>query len=250
MGNARKYFPLLAAAGLLASGAAQATLFDRGGGLLYDDVLKVTWLQDANYAKTSGYAGANADGEMNWADANAWAANLVYHDSVRGVDWSDWRLARNSPVGADWNYAWSYDGSTDYAVNITSPHSELAYMYYVNLGLKGYWSPAGVYQPDWGIFGNGTWGGQADVGPVKNLQSYYAYWSGSAYAPYPADFAWSFNTIFDFQYYDNQGYALHAWAVRPGDVAAVPEPETYALFLAGLAVMGRAVRRRRHFGPS
>ena len=250
MGNARKYFPLLAAAGLLASGAAQATLFDRGGGLLYDDVLKVTWLQDANYAKTSGYAGANADGEMNWADANAWAANLVYHDSVRGVDWSDWRLARNSPLGADWNFWGSDDGSTDNGWNITSPNSELAYMYYVNLGLKAFWSPAGAYQPDWGIFRNGTYGGQADVGLVKNLQSHYGYWSGTAYALRPVTAAWKFNTYSGRQDEELKNNANYAWAVRPGDVAAVPEPETYALFLAGLAVMGRAVRRRRHFGPS
>ena len=47
------------AVGLAMSGAAQAALHDRGGGLVYDDVLNVTWLQDANYAQTSGY---DADG--------------------------------------------------------------------------------------------------------------------------------------------------------------------------------------------
>ena len=34
---------------------AQAALVDRGGGMLYDTVLNITWLQDANYAKTSNY---------------------------------------------------------------------------------------------------------------------------------------------------------------------------------------------------
>ncbi|NNF16437.1 MAG: hypothetical protein HKN70_06795 [Gammaproteobacteria bacterium] len=31
-----------------------AALHDRGNGLIYDDVLDITWLQDANYALTSG----------------------------------------------------------------------------------------------------------------------------------------------------------------------------------------------------
>ena len=42
---------------------------------------------------------------------------------------------------------------------------------------------------------------------------------------------------------------LHAWAVDDGDVgqiaAPVPEPETYALMLAGLATMVPLARRRR-----
>ena len=161
MGNARKFSTLLAAAGLMVSGAAHATLFDRGGGLLYDDVLKVTWLQDANYAKTSGY---DADGRMNWAAANAWADGLVYHDSVRDVDWSDWRLARISPMGSDWDETYSTNGSTDNGYNITSAKSELAYMYYVNLGLKGYYSPTGVpsqisaYSATAPLMGKPMWG--------------------------------------------------------------------------------------------
>lgn len=36
----------------------------------------------------------------------------------------------------------------------------------------------------------------------------------------------------------------HAWAVRNGDVVAVPEPATYAMLLAGLGLVGFAARRR------
>lgn len=43
----------LAALGTLSAGSAQAQLFNRGGGLIYDSVQNVTWLADANYAKTS-----------------------------------------------------------------------------------------------------------------------------------------------------------------------------------------------------
>jgi hypothetical protein len=38
--------------------------------------------------------------------------------------------------------------------------------------------------------------------------------------------------------------ALYAVAVRPGDVAAIPEPQAYALLLAGLGAVVVAVRRR------
>ena len=45
---------ILPALGLLAvlliAGRAQATLINRGGGLIYDNVLNITWLQNANYA--------------------------------------------------------------------------------------------------------------------------------------------------------------------------------------------------------
>ena len=40
--------------------------------------------------------------------------------------------------------------------------------------------------------------------------------------------------------YDEPSTSHHnVWAVRAGDVPAVPEPETYALVLAGLALIAR-----------
>lgn len=47
-------------------GAVSATLWDRRGGLIYNDHLNITWLQDANYAKISGY---DADGLLIWNQA-------------------------------------------------------------------------------------------------------------------------------------------------------------------------------------
>ncbi len=40
---------------LAISAAAHATLFDRSNGMIYDSDRDSTWLQDANYARTSGY---------------------------------------------------------------------------------------------------------------------------------------------------------------------------------------------------
>ena len=48
-----------------ANAVVQAALFDHGNGLIYDDVLDITWLQDANYEQTSSN---DADGRMNWVD--------------------------------------------------------------------------------------------------------------------------------------------------------------------------------------
>ena len=118
-------------------GSVQAALSYRPGRMIYDDVLKITWLKDANYAKTSGY---DADGLMNWADANTWAANLSYG----GFD--DWRLPTMVDTGAsgcDFAYAGTDCGFNVQTVNGSTVYSELAYMYYVNLGLKAYYDTSG-----------------------------------------------------------------------------------------------------------
>jgi hypothetical protein len=47
--------------GLALSTSAHATLIDRGNGMIYDSDQDITWLQDANYAMTSGY---DTDGSM------------------------------------------------------------------------------------------------------------------------------------------------------------------------------------------
>ncbi|MGA1869620.1 MAG: hypothetical protein ACMUJM_13870 [bacterium] len=72
------------------SSLAEAILYDRGGGLIYDSVLNITWLENANYVETSGYDndlyGYDTDGKLSWNDAMTWADTLVYG----GFD--DWRL--------------------------------------------------------------------------------------------------------------------------------------------------------------
>ena len=54
-------------------------LFDRGNGLIYDADRDITWLQDADYAQTSGY---DIAGKMNRDDAMTGADTLGYS----GVD--------------------------------------------------------------------------------------------------------------------------------------------------------------------
>jgi hypothetical protein len=74
------------ACGNLASPAI-AVLINRGNGLIYDTATNLTWLQDANFAHTSG---ADVDGRMFLDEAADWVDSLNY------AGMSDWRLPRNS----------------------------------------------------------------------------------------------------------------------------------------------------------
>jgi len=64
------------------TGIANATLWDRGNGLIYDDVLDITWLQDTSYARTSGYIETLpyyiSYGQIHWPQAMTWADQLTY----------------------------------------------------------------------------------------------------------------------------------------------------------------------------
>ncbi len=61
-----------------------AVLIDRGVGMIYDSDQNITWLQDANYAHTSGFEPIH--GVMLFEDARNWATNLAYGG------YNDWRL--------------------------------------------------------------------------------------------------------------------------------------------------------------
>lgn len=159
--------------------SAHATLIDNGDGTvtqirddpIYGDGSTLMWLKDANAARTSLY---DADGGMTWAEANTWIASL---NSSNYLLYNDWRLPDTNPVnGTSYNYSVSYDGSTDHGYNITSPNSEMAYMYYVELGNLGYFDTSGS-GPQAG------WGHLPNPGLFDNLQK-FIYWSGTEYATF------------------------------------------------------------------
>ena len=90
----------------------------------------------------------------------------------------------------------------------------------------------------------------ANLALLANLQS-YLYWSGTGADIYYPGTAWFFITANGLRTYDQRSYEFHAWAVRDGNVALVPELGAYGLLPAGLGVLGVvAKRRRRSFDAS
>ena len=228
---------------LLLSFNASAALYDRGNGLIYDDVLDITWLQDANYAGTTGHSGiqnfsningelptngvnwqsnnnGNTDcqsvGQMNWNNSKLWVENLEYGG------FSNWRLPsiKNSIEGA----------------NQTS--SEIGHVFYNNLGNSS--------QQDVNCFPNclvNTTGIDASTGSNINFLNLnifpHTLWFNEENSSTASD-AWGFNYPNGNQYsgYGKQG-TYQAWAVHDGDIGnPVPLPAGIYLFLSGVVGLG------------
>ena len=214
---------------LLSSKGVEATLIDRGGGLIYDDVLDLTWLQNANLAasNTFGVPGIDASGFMNWFTAQSWISALNTADYL---GFSDWRL----PVTDGTFNAFHLFAPTNCSVvsEVACRGSELGYMYYYDLG---------------GNQGDDLTGSQ---GPFTNIQN--VYWSGTENPNAPGVAAYGF--IFGagggglYQAYGESGIFNSAWAVRDGDVARVSGPASLSSLVAGCALAAYMLRRRRPEG--
>jgi hypothetical protein len=222
------------ATGVSGQGTWETTLQPRdvnGDGTVdafYDTVLDLSWLANGNVA-----------GPMEWADAMQWAATLELH----GI--TGWRLPTMIDTGAP-GCDLSFAGGTDCGYNVQTisqdgqtVFSELAHLYYESLGNKGYCAPGANYcgpgQPGWGLTNTGAFG---------HLQSWF-YWIGLVQGPAEYQEAWYFDTEYGYQSGFGQGNLFYAIAVRPGDVAAaVPEPQTAALLLMGMAGVMVAARQQ------
>jgi hypothetical protein len=226
---------LALAMGLALNPDARAALIDRGGGLVYDDVLDVTWLRDASYARTTGYVTpsgidvATTNGRMAWGDARGWAAQIRYEDPLRSTAWTDWRLP--SALNPDGSGPCKGSGCMG---------SELGHMFYVNLG------------------------GTAGVSITTSHNESYSLFTGLAAASYWTETGaddsstWAFRTYSGNQNTADPSLAYFAWAVRDGDVGpalfsigdpltnpiTTPLPPAAVLLGSALFGLGHWTRRR------
>lgn len=217
------------------AGQAGAVLYDRGGGMIYDSTRNLTWLQDWNYAQTSGY---DADGLMTWDEQMSWAAQL----QVGGF--TDWRLPS----------ALNSDGSGPcYTFPSACADSDLGHMFFTVFGATAGQSV---------LAGSNT----ANLAMFKNMGVDFlgrtygrTYWTSTEFVNARGhDGAWYFLTNDGEQnsYYKCEPATvfgpdgpctpirMSAVAVRAGDVLAVPEAQTIAMFLLGLGLLAL---RRHHW---
>lgn len=70
------------------------------------------------------------------------------------------------------------------------------------------------------------------------------YWTGTEY-PTDSNGAVVFSLRNGVQGFSYKGYSSYAWVVTSGQVASIPEPESITMLLAGLGMLGIAVRRNK-----
>jgi hypothetical protein len=179
--------------------AASAAIVDNGDGLIYDDVLDITWAQPSDDAN-------------DWNSAKAWAEGL----RLGGV--SGWRLPYTS-VGAGEGFS-TNPVKCSIASELDCRDNELGYMFYHNL--------SGTF--DQPILTSGD----PDLALFPTLQS-SDYWSGTSGDIADAT-GWAFD-FFQGTQFTGRNQPFLSWAVHAGNVVPA-DPVTIGGSVTGLEGSG------------
>jgi len=183
----------------------------------------------------------DAEGRTTYRGALAF---ISYLNSTSYGGSQQWRLPAMLDTGA---CTFSYSG-TNCGYNVDPGSSEMARLYYTELGRIAKYDADGFPNDDYGIFENG---GDQDptalILPFSNVQS-DAYWLGLTYSEGEA---WSFATSDGVQGIATKSGLGYAWAVAPGLVqpatppSEVPLPAPVWLLGSSLACLAFKLRRLR-----
>ena len=162
----------------------------------YEDELKTLWTADANLpaSKTFGVLDIISGGRMHWSTAQTWIAAMNSDGGTGYLGISNWRLPHMKKLLGDEDIP-SVNCSAVAVDEDRCKDNEYGYLYYYD----------GV-----------TNDGGTSAGPFDHLSN--GYWS-STVARLDASKAWQFRFNGGGQNaLEKEGYNIHAWAVRDGDV--------------------------------
>jgi hypothetical protein len=240
--------PMAQAATVSGQGTWETTLQGRdldgnlnnGFEAFYDTTQNLTWLADANLAATKGVSASGLvlgfSPFLGAVGAPDTAVGIAYAANVYGID--GWQLP-SVALGNEIYKEVCEPGRTTCDVIPTGRYSvipgssQLQQLMEVALGNRS--SINGGYTLE-------------NTGPFKNLQT-GLYWSSKFMATTGSYSGWAYDTATGQhvqQPYFANGYA---WLVRAGDVAAVPEPQTAALWALGLLALMGVVSRQKVAAP-
>lgn len=227
-----------------------------GQSVVYSSVSDITWTGDANLLGTL----ITTQGYNNVVDAIIAASPTIY-DTPNYYDGSygDYDGANGRPYSGSYSItAGDFDNS-----GFTTWFGAQAFTSYLNsisyAGSNQWALPSAGADPQGGDNQTGSQFGQLfytelggtagnpipDTAYFTNEQA-YLYWLGTEYAPIPG-YAWYFNTINGDQSIIIKTFQIYAWAVSPGNVAAIPVPGALWLFGSGLIVL-LGLKRRGNIG--
>ena len=233
-------------ASVIVTSTAQASLVARDGGMVYDDVNNLTWTSDANLFQTQAASNPNlvndiiaANGGVVYDTPHYYASSgpgWIYDDGTYNLTSADFNTSNSTMTwfGAQaWTNSLTLGGYTDWRLPSVSYYgggtrmSEMGAFFNQLGGVAGN-SITTTHNTNYDLFSN--------ILPEQ-------YWSYEEYSG-NANSSWFFFTAYGVEGVSYKTDKLFAWAVRPGDVAAVPLPAAVWLFGSGLIGLASVTRRK------